>query len=167
MWHIVRDLIIIIAIAVTILFVYRVYGGALISYFFGGVEGTMYLEGTPIVVTVADEPEEHRLGLSGVSSLGEFEGKLFVFSKEGFYHMWMKDMLIPIDIIWIDNKYQVVHIERNVKPDTYPKTFVSPVPARFVVEVNAYVTDNVSLAVGDKVTLPSHAVPWDLVRLTE
>lgn len=167
MRRILLDVFILFVIVATVLFVYRTYGDMIISHIFGNVPGTMYLESTPISVMIADEPEEHRVGLSGRESLGEFEGMLFIFPEENFYNMWMKDMLFPIDIIWIDNSYTVVHIKKNATPESYPDTFVSPVPARFVLEVNAFVTENENIAVGDKVTLPPRAVPWDLIELVE
>lgn len=70
-----------------------------------------------ITVDIASTPEQKQHGLSGRSVLSDSEGLLFVFLDDsnipGF---WMKDMLIPIDIIWIkDNK--IVQIDENVQPE--------------------------------------------------
>lgn len=159
------DAFIIVIIVLTIVFLYRTYSDPVIDYFFVDEQGTLYLESTPVSVTIADSLEEQQRGLSHVVSLGEFEGKLFVFDEPDYYAMWMKDMLIPIDIVWIDESFTVVHIEKNVKPDTYPETFAPPVPARFVLEVNAFFTENANIEVGDSVTLPSRAMPWDLIKI--
>lgn len=123
----------------------------------------MYVEATPIAVSVADDPEEQRQGLSGVPGLGEHEGMLFVFPAEDYYGMWMRDMLFSLDILWINNEGRIVHIEENVSPDTYPESFVSDEPARFVLEVNAYFAKNANIAVGDEITLPPSAIPADLL----
>ena len=54
-----------------------------------------------IYLDLAATNEEKRRGLSGRNGLEENEGMLFVFEEPGFYSFWMKDMLFPIDIIWI------------------------------------------------------------------
>jgi sulfite exporter TauE/SafE len=58
--------------------------------------------------------------------------------------MWMKDMLIPIDMIWIDSLGRVVHIEERVNPKTYPKVFQPEgVSAKYVLELpEGYVERN-------------------------
>jgi len=92
------------------------------------------------VTVIADIAETHAQrvqGLSGRSSLGENEGMFFIFEKDGPQGIWMKNMLMPIDIIWIDKDFIVVHFEKNVSPDTYPESFKSPVDARYVLEVPA------------------------------
>lgn len=92
------------------------------------------------VTVIADIAETHAQrvqGLSGRASLGENEGMFFIFDKDGPQGIWMKDMFMSIDIIWIDKDFIVVHFEKNVSPDTYPKIFKSPVDARYVLEVPA------------------------------
>jgi uncharacterized membrane protein (UPF0127 family) len=46
-------------------------------------------------------------------------------------------MKFPIDMIWLDENYNVVTIASNVSPNTFPKTFRPSVPSRYVLEVNA------------------------------
>lgn len=48
-------------------------------------------------------------------------GMIFVFDKDGIYSFWMKDTLISLSLIWIDNEGNVVHIVRNAKPCKYEK----------------------------------------------
>lgn len=115
-----------------------------------------------VEVSVADEEAEWQQGLSGVVALEEGEGKLFIFPETGNYGMWMKDMLIPIDIIWLDDTFTIVHIERDVSPDTYPQSFRSPVPARFVLETNADFAKAFNLQVGSKARFPTYIIPRDL-----
>ncbi|MDA8596893.1 DUF192 domain-containing protein [Candidatus Pacebacteria bacterium] len=161
------DLIVIGVIVLTGMFVYQTYGEEIHHHLFGEQPATMYLGSTPIMVSVADEPAELRQGLSGVDSLKEFEGKLFIFPEEDFYGMWMKDMLFAIDIFWINNDMTIVHIEENVSPDTYPDTFTSTEPARFVLETNAFFASNGNITVGDKVVLPPSALPSDLIDILQ
>src|SRR3989344_7332267 len=59
------------------------------------------IAGQEVKVELALTPEEQTQGFSGRSGLGENEGMLFVFDTPGKYGFWMKDMLFPIDIIWL------------------------------------------------------------------
>lgn len=167
MRRILRDILIIAATVSIIWFVYVRYGDVIFLTLFGEQPATMYVRSTPIAVSIADEQQERVQGLSGVEALGEFEGKLFVFPEEDYYSMWMKDMLIPIDIVWINNEMEIVHIENNVLPSTFPNSFVSDEPARFVLEVNAFFMDSEQIKEGDTVTLPPSALPADLIEVLQ
>jgi uncharacterized membrane protein (UPF0127 family) len=46
-------------------------------------------------------------------------GMIFIFDKDGIYSFWMKDTLLNLSLIWIDNEGKVVHIVRDAKPCTY------------------------------------------------
>lgn len=95
------------------------------------------LAGQEVKVLVADEPRERERGLSGRPELPGGFGMLFVFEEDGEYGFWMKDMFFAIDIIWIAKGGEVVHIERDVTPETYPTSFKPSRPARYVLEVPA------------------------------
>lgn len=98
---------------------------------------TMRLGDTVFTAQVAQTPAERAKGLSGVTQLGKNDAMLFVFDGDGKPGMWMKDMKIPIDIIWLDAHKKVVSIVQNVSPDTYPQVFTPKADARYVVEVAA------------------------------
>jgi uncharacterized membrane protein (UPF0127 family) len=66
----------------------------------------------------------------------------------------MKDMNYAIDILWVAQAGEIVHIEENVSPDTFPSSFASPVPAWFVVETVAGFVQTHSIALGDELVLP-------------
>jgi len=103
---------------------------------------------TEIHIRVADSNIERTKGLSGQRSIREDEGMLFKFNEDGYYSMWMKNMLFPLDMAWLDKNKKIVFIEKNISPDSYPKTYVSPVPARYVLEVNAGFFDRHEIEVG-------------------
>ena len=87
---------------------------------------------------VADTDETRARGLGGRQELGKSEGMLFVAEKDGDIPMWMKDMRIPIDIIWLDANKKVVYVKRDVWPDNEPhEVHHTPVPARYVLELPA------------------------------
>ncbi len=78
---------------------------------------------------------------------------LFVFDKPDIYSFWMKDMLFPIDMIWISEDGKVVYIERDARPESYPNSFIPDAPAKYVLEVNAGFSEKNNLKVGDKVEI--------------
>jgi uncharacterized membrane protein (UPF0127 family) len=107
-------------------------------------------DGASVRVEIADTDAERAQGLSGHAPLASDEGMLFVFPEEGRYSFWMKDMLFPIDILWLDSAGTVVHIERNVAPESYPTSFTSDSLARYVLEVRAGFATEHEITVGSK-----------------
>jgi hypothetical protein len=104
-------------------------------------------------VAVADDNKERELGLSGQENLAENTGLLFYFDRSDYHGIWMKEMNFPIDIIWIGTNMQVVHLERNVTPDTYPKIFKPNQKARYILEVRSDFIKNEGIKIGDLATL--------------
>lgn len=156
------DAIILVALVATVGFFYNTYKETVYDFFFNEQTVSISIRDIPVTVSIADTDEERSKGLSGVDALEVNEGKLFIFDEEARYGFWMKDMLIAIDIVWIDNSGEVVHIEENVLPESYPTIYSSPLPARFVLEVNAFFAATFNVNVGDKVNIPAHRLPADL-----
>lgn len=92
-------------------------------------------------------------GLGNRMSLSPNEAMLFVFPKDNYYGFWMKDTLIPLDMFWLDDKGQVVFIEKNVSPSTYPGVFYPSVPARYVLETAAGFAEAHSIVPGTMLRL--------------
>lgn len=107
---------------------------------------------TTFSVGLALNEAERAQGLSGRRSLAKNSGLLFVFDSPDKHGFWMKDMNFPIDIMWIDAQMKIVHIESNVSPKTYPKTFFPPTPDRFVLETPAGSLKSHNISEGDTVT---------------
>lgn len=156
------DILIISVIASTLVFLYRTYQEPIMDYLLDTNTIGIHVRDVPLSVRVADTDAERQQGLSGVESMHAEKGMIFIFETEGDYLFWMKDMLIPLDIFWINNNLEVVHIEENVKPDSYPVRFGSPKPARFVLETNAFFADTFNIGLGDKIKIPSNRLPLDL-----
>ena len=102
-----------------------------------------------ISVAVADTDYKKTKGLGGVTNLPENSGMLFVFENSDFHPFWMKGMKIPIDIVWINENYQVVYLEENVKPESYPNVFMPDKKARFVLEISAGSAEKSGLSFGN------------------
>lgn len=113
--------------------------------------------GSLILIELADNPEKRQKGLSGRTSLPENEGVLFVFDTKNVYPaFWMKDTLIALDIIWIDDA-KVVKISKNVQPETGKKDseltrYYADKPIDFVLEVNAGFSDKNNIKEGEGVS---------------
>ncbi len=88
-------------------------------------------------VRIAQTQAERARGLGSVRALAANEGMLFEFPQNGLHAIWMKDMLIPIDIIWLSDALSVIDLRRDVSPDTFPAIFAPHTAARFVVELSA------------------------------
>lgn len=108
---------------------------------------------TSVRASIADSLPERIKGLSNTPFLPDNVVKMFVFGAYGSHAIWMKDMNYAIDIIWATEEGEVVHIEENISPETYPDSFESPIPAWFVIETNAGFVERNSVLVGDKVSL--------------
>ncbi len=82
---------------------------------------------------------------------------LFVFAENGRHVFWMKDTLIPLDMIWLDYAKRIVHIEENVPPCTAdPCPLYSPPPevqSWYVFEINAGQSRAWGINVGDTLVL--------------
>lgn len=107
-----------------------------------------------IEVEVAATPTAQFKGLSWRKSLEENKGMLFVFGSPSFYAFWMKDMMFPIDIIWIAGD-EIVDISRNLPParENFMPTYTPAEPANYVLEVNAGWADRHGIKIGDKVKI--------------
>ena len=112
-------------------------------------------------VEIASSFREKERGLSNRDNLNQDRGLLFIFDKEDFYYIWMKDMKFPIDIVWIDGWGRVIEIKSAVAPSTYPKSFTSQKPAYYVLEVNAgWATEN-DIKIGDKMERIPPKFGWE------
>jgi uncharacterized membrane protein (UPF0127 family) len=88
-------------------------------------------------VEIAANDETREQGLMYRDSLAPGKGMIFLFTATGEYPFWMKNTLIPLDLIWIDDQKRVVHVASDVPPcRADPCTSYPPhAPARSVLEL--------------------------------
>lgn len=96
----------------------------------------------------ATSQSERAKGLGGVARLAHDEAMLLVSPDDQWNRIWMKDMRIPIDALWLDKDKNIVHIERSLQPNSYPQTYGPDIPTRYVIEVADHVTADASIRVG-------------------
>lgn len=85
-------------------------------------------------VRIAVTDKEQSDGLKNIDKLFDNEGMLFVFDKEDQISMWMEDTIIPLDVIFIDEDYNVVKVQQGVPKS---KELITSDNTKYVLEVNA------------------------------
>lgn len=91
-------------------------------------------------------------GLSGRDSLCKNCGMLFTFGFETNLPFWMKDTLIPLDMIWLDKNGKIVDIQ-TVTEINSTKIYQNQTPAQYVLELNANDSQKINLKIGDIINL--------------
>lgn len=106
-------------------------------------------------VEVVKTPQERAQGLMNRESLEKNTGMLFIFESENIYPFWMKNTLIPLDIIWIDSNKKIVHIGSNVPPcKSDPCPSYNPNKAAiYVLEINTGLSNKQGFKEGDEVKI--------------
>jgi len=104
-----------------------------------------------IYIEVVRTQEERAKGLQNRQYLSRDRGMLFIFPKSKKHSFWMKDTHIALDIVWIDQNKRIVTIMPNILPcETEQCPVYKPdEDALYVLEVNADVTIELGLRVGD------------------
>jgi len=111
-------------------------------------------DGKTLQVEVARTEEKRSLGLMFRTALAEDHGMLFVFEQPGLHRFWMKNTLIPLDMVWMDDRKRIVHIEYQVPPcklDPCP-VYGPPADSLFVLEVISGVASREKLRLGQTLT---------------
>jgi len=113
---------------------------------------TVSIKGVPVQAEVVSTSKKLYLGLSHRRELPEGRGMLFLMGTARRHTFCMRDMLFPIDIIWIaDGKVAGLH--KQLSPNDNGN-FRAPVPVPLVLEVPGGFADRHGIKVGDPVVLP-------------
>jgi uncharacterized membrane protein (UPF0127 family) len=108
-------------------------------------------------VELAVTPAERARGLSGRASLAQDAGMLFVFEAATIPSFWMKDTLIPLDLVWIDGDKRVVGVTADVQTepgvaDGDLRRYSPPASVLYVLELNSGAAARLGLDTGDALT---------------
>jgi len=100
---------------------------------------TIKIDNIVLAVQVADTSDTRKQGLQFQEELPYDQGMLFDFVESRVISMWMPNMKFSLDMIWFDDKGNVVYIEKNMQPCTSIDSCKSVNPngqkARYVLEV--------------------------------
>lgn len=94
---------------------------------------------TTFTVEIADTSPLRQKGLMFRESMPLDAGMLFFFNRANTWSFYMKNTLLPLDIIWLDEEWSVVDIQ-TVQPcgtQTPCPTYTPKGNAQYVLEVNA------------------------------
>lgn len=108
-----------------------------------------------IDLVIADTPKKRASGLMFQKSLPENSGMVFVFEKPGEICFFMKNTLIPLDMIVISPDRKVADMEINLVPMS-EDPIILDVLSSFVIEVNAGFCERKGIAIGDTVSIHLH-----------
>ncbi|WHZ19422.1 MAG: DUF192 domain-containing protein [Rhodanobacteraceae bacterium] len=112
------------------------------------------LRGRVFSVEIATTPAEQEHGLMDRTSMPADHGMLFVFPDSEPRTFWMKNTLIPLDMLFFDDTYRLVTIQADAQPcQADPcKLYPSSAPARYVLELNAGMAAKLGARIGDMIT---------------
>lgn len=117
-------------------------------------KGYIGFDNSCVEVEIVTTREEMAIGLMNRTNISNNSGMLFIFDEKGIHKIWMKNMLISLDIIWLDDKGIIIHIDKNVVPcDGYCQPFGPESYSKFALEVNGEYADMHNINVGDSVRM--------------
>lgn len=99
-------------------------------------------------IEIADDEYQTQTGLMYRNNMEINQGMLFIFPNSGLRSFYMKNTEIPLDIIYIAEDKSIVNIQKNAKPMD-ETALPSEAPAKYVLEVNAGLSDVWTLDKGD------------------
>lgn len=105
-------------------------------------------------VEMATNSVDQAHGLMHRTRMGNDSGMLFLFNDEDRRTFWMKDTLIPLDIIFISRDGTINHIHHSAKPQDETR-ITSEKPAFAVLEINGGQAGSLNIVEGDKVIHPA------------
>lgn len=111
--------------------------------------------GITLKAEVADTPLKRSVGLMYRDHLKKDHGMLFFFGQPQAWNFWMKNTKIALDLIWIDGKKRVTHIERNVptctkSDDSCPQYRPNSDDAVYVLEITGGTVDGYKIEKGSQ-----------------
>lgn len=123
-------------------------------------------KGSIIFAEVADTTDKRAQGLMYRTAMEKDHGMLFLFPELGYWTFWMKNTKIPLDILWLDKKGTIIHIEANVpictRIDDHCPRHYSYKQSWQVLELNAGIAEKLQLLPGSRLTIslpPQNHIP--------
>jgi len=113
-----------------------------------------YKSGEFLRLFIADDSIEKESGLMGIKMLDPNYGMIFVFDPPEKVNFWMKNTLIPLDIIFIKND-KIIEILQNVLPCTIDECplFGPKEKVDFVIELKSGRSKELGFEIGSKINL--------------
>ncbi len=122
-------------------------------------EAVMKIGNEQFTLEIANDDEERATGLMNRPSMPANHGMIFVFPGERSLAFYMKNTLIPLDIVYLDADGEVVSIHQ-MRPHDHT-SIPARRPAKYAIELNKGTAERVGLKVGDKLHIPPEARDTD------
>lgn len=109
---------------------------------------------TVFTVEFVVTPEAIMKGLSGRGQLASGRGMMFVFPEISRQSMWMPEMKFPLDIIWLNEEFTVVHITYNCKPcksRSHCASYSSVYQVKYAIEFTSTNANAYGFSIGSKI----------------
>jgi uncharacterized protein len=104
-----------------------------------------------IDIEIAASEEKRELGLMGRAVMDERQGMLFIFDEVRPVSFWMKNTILSLDMLMVNENKEIVTIHKNTTPYS-EQTYPSSGPVKYVVELVAGATDRLGVKVGDRIS---------------
>lgn len=104
-------------------------------------------------VELALTPDQQHRGLMYRQSLAPDAGMLFVFDQQAVQSFWMKNTLIPLDMLFVDQRGRIINIHERAVPGSL-EPIAAAAPARAVIELNGGTAARLGIKPGDRVIFP-------------
>lgn len=116
----------------------------------------LYKSGTDSIISsfdieLAEDEYKTQTGLMHRGSMQNNQAMLFVFPNEQMRSFYMKNTLISLDLIYLNESKKVVSIQKNAKPMD-ETSLSSIVPAKYVLEINGGLSDELNIIEGDSIS---------------
>ncbi len=115
------------------------------------------IKGQTFAVELADDDQSRAIGLMFRKEMADDQGMLFVFPDSQRRAFWMKNTLIPLDILYFDQNRRLISISENTPPckntTTRCPNYPSKGPTQYVLEINAGLSKNYGFSVGDELII--------------
>ncbi len=107
-------------------------------------------------VELAETPAQMEQGLMFRREMAPDAGMLFDFKTPTLATMWMKNTLIPLDMLFVDTQGRVVNIKERAVPESLA-TIAAAAPVLAVIELNGGTASRLGIRPGDKIVYPIFA----------
>lgn len=116
----------------------------------------VFPSGAEFNLEIAADPASRARGYMDREHVGEREGMLFIFDRADHHGIYMKNCLVPLDVIWLDDALNVVFVARGLEPCPPGEACPTTIPAaraRYVLEVAGGTLAREGLSAGDRLVV--------------
>ncbi|MEK6872684.1 MAG: DUF192 domain-containing protein [Nanoarchaeota archaeon] len=140
-----------------VIIIFLIIAFVIIFYGYNNASNKICFEDFCFTIDIADDNLERQKGLMFREELCFNCGMLFVFEQENNYKFWMKNTLIPLDIIWMNKNFVIQYIAYDVPPcEIEDCPFYSPpkeIKSKYILEVNSGIARKLGLLFSKKMFL--------------